>query len=275
MVAALDVADDVEVAQAGAGKAELLALVDERRTAHQVQHRAERLGRGGAMLLVPAPPADHAGLVVVAPVEAVPATVGQRVLPAGKAADHVGGGDGHGRPLVAGLVVEVDMVEREDDVHRPGLGVGDASGQVAREVGHLADAEDGFAAPGGVREDLAVQLVQVLLETGAVHELAPTVGQGHAGWGNRVGQLAGAVGDLGDEVDDVETEAVDAAVEPAAHERGHLGPDGRILPVQVGLASPEHVEVVGTGDVVPLPGRAREVRRPVGRTVLPPVPVAS
>ena len=91
---------------------------------------------------------------------------------------------------------------------------------------------------------------------------------------------------LADHVDDVHAEAVDPAVEPPAHHRVDRLPDLRVLPVQVWLAPGEQVQVVLLRRLVPLPGRAREVRLPVGRLgarrarlgarpgVAPPVPVA-
>ena len=48
---------------------------------------------------------------------------------------------------------------------------------------------------------------------------------------------------LGDQVDHVEAEALDALALPEAEDRGQLGPDLGVLPVQVGLADVEQVQV--------------------------------
>ena len=64
------------------GHPELLALVDVRRPAVQVQDRAEQLGRAHAVLAVVAEARHDPRLVVVVPVEAVPADVGEPGLPA-------------------------------------------------------------------------------------------------------------------------------------------------------------------------------------------------
>ena len=91
---------------------------------------------------------------------------------------------------------------------------------------------------------------------------------------------------LGEQVDDVHPEAVDAAVEPAAHHRVDRLPDLRVLPVEVGLLGREEVQVVLAGGLVVGPRRAGERRAPVGRLGAgragrvagarraPPVPVA-
>ena len=92
-------------------------------------------------------------------------------------------------------------------------------------------------------------------------------------------------GVLGDHVDDVHAEAVDAAVEPPAHHRVDGLPHLRVLPVEVGLLAGEQVEEVLPRGLVELPRGAGEERAPVrglrprltgpvagaGRT--PPVPV--
>ena len=102
----------------------------------------------------------------------------------------------------------------------------------------------------------------------------------------REGRPSGRAGILGDEVDDVHPEAVDPAVEPPSHHRVHGLADLRVLPVEVGLADREQVQVVLPGRLVERPGRAREERPPVrglgagppglepGPRRAPPVPVA-
>ena len=70
--------------------------------------------------------------------------------------------------------------------------------------------------------------------------------------------------DLGDQVDDVHPEAVDAPVEPPPHHRVDGTADLRVLPVEVGLAGGEQVQVVLAAGLVPGPGGAGEHRAPVG-----------
>ena len=91
---------------------------------------------------------------------------------------------------------------------------------------------------------------------------------------------------LGDQVDDVHPEAVDAPVEPPAHHRVDGLADLGVLPVEVGLLAREEVQVVLAGHLVVLPRRAGEERSPVVRlgsrlpryaaltSGPPPVPVA-
>ena len=69
-----------------------------------------------------------------------------------------------------------------------------------------------------------------------------------------VGQALG----LGDEIDDVHPEAVDAAVEPPNHDVLHRFSYLRVLPVQIRLLAGEQVQVVLAGGGIPLPRRAGE-----------------
>ncbi len=86
--------------------------------------------------------------------------------------------------------------------------------------------------------------------------------------GERVARAGGGVAEdrlLRDEVDHVHAEAVDAAVEPAAHHGVHRLAHLGVLPVQIGLLAVEQVEVVLPGRRIPFPHRAGEERLPVGR----------
>ena len=91
---------------------------------------------------------------------------------------------------------------------------------------------------------------------------------------------------LGDEVDDVEAEPVDATLQPPAQHRVDRLAHLRVLPVEVRLLGVEHVQVVLAGALVGLPRRPGEPRAPVVRLGArrahrhtgawwpPPVPVA-
>ncbi len=170
------------------------------------------------------------------------------------------------------------MLEGEDHVELVAARVGDPARHLDRRAGHLADGEQVLVG----EADLAVHLGEELVEARAV---------GRAGEGRpvRLARILGPVGQggvLGDEVDDVHAEAVDAALDPPAHHRvdrlAHLG----VLPVEVGLLRREEVEVVLTARLVEVPGGAGERGAPVvglgarraGLVALasrpPPVPVA-
>ncbi len=101
-----------------------------------------------------------------------------------------------------------------------------------------------------------------------------------------VGQRAVGRDVLGDEVDDVHAEAVDAAVEPPPHHRVDRLADVGVLPVEVRLLGVEQVQVVRARGLVEPPRAAPEERAPVRRLGArgarlhalargaPPVPVA-
>ncbi len=86
-------------------------------------------------------------------------------------------------------------------------------------------------------------------------------------------------GVLVEEVHQVETEPVDAALQPEASDTEHLAPHRRVAPVEVRLEGEEGVIVVLPGALVVLPGASFYDRSPVvgrlarGPSVTPYVPV--
>ena len=75
----------------------------------------------------------------------------------------------------------------------------------------------------------------------------------------------GQAGGLGDQIDDVHAEAVDAPVQPPVHHRVHGGAHLGVLPVEVGLFAVEEVQVVLAGRLVQGPRGSREEGPPVVR----------
>ena len=69
---------------------------------------------------------------------------------------------------------------------------------------------------------------------------------------------------LANEVDDVEPEAAHPPLAPEVDDPGGLGAHGGVVPVEVGLGAVEEVKVVVVGVPEALPGRAAELRDPVG-----------
>ena len=249
----LDVAELLDAGPGVVRHPELLALEDVRRAPVQVQQRGQRLG--GERAAVP-PPGDDPRLVVVVPVERVPADVGQAGLPAAQADLQRPQVQRPQVPLGRALV-QAHVLELEDHVHLAPRRVGEQPGVLHRHAGHLAHRQQ--PVPAG--EHLPVHLLQVIVQPRAVDEgLRPV----------RVRLTAGdaAVRQrrvLGDHVDDVHPEAVHAPVQPPPHHRVHGLPDLRVVPVEVGLPAAEQVQVVLPGGLVRLPGRAGEERAPVGR----------
>ena len=157
------------------------------------------------------------------------------------------GVDGFEGGKVAGLKLEADAVgadgvEVEDHVELVAV--------VADDERSLFEGDaEGFAYGHDVilRHDVAIHLLEVLVHVGAV-------GVGVAVVVELVGREVGEGGVLRDEGDDVHAEAVDAFVEPEAHEAVDLFADLGIVPVEVGLFYGEVVEVVLAGGGVELPG---------------------
>ncbi len=276
----LDVAEVVDGREGGVGHAQLLALVDVRRAAVQVQHRGQGLRRahpvGGGVVTETG---DDAGLVVVVPVQAVPADLAQPGLPARQRRLQLRQPQ---RPDVelAGPVVQSDVFEGEHHVHLGPRRIGEQPRLLDGRPGHLPDRQQPFGMPG---EHLPVHLGEELVDPRAADVVRGPVAPPAAGGHLAVGQ--GGV--LRQEVDDVHPEAVHAALQPPAHHGVHRLPHVRVLPVEVGLLAGEQVEVVLAGRLVVLPGRPGEERAPVvrlgarragdgaGAGGTPPVPVAS
>jgi hypothetical protein len=106
--------------------AQLFALVHIRRALHQVQAGGQHLGRAFTVSrAVVAKTRDDARLVVIVPVQAVPALTVQAALPAAQAGLQVRQVKGFERPFAfAWLGVEVHVLELKNHAERPGLGVG-------------------------------------------------------------------------------------------------------------------------------------------------------
>jgi len=195
--------------------ADLLTLVDVRCPAEGEQERPEQLRRRHPVPLVVAEPGDDPGLVVVREVQCVPAV--QLRLPPRQ----------HGpevvqlpvrRPEPALLGVDADVLEVEDRVQRAVRADVLARGRHVR-----ADTlPDGRHVPPAER--LGRELLQVLQESRPVGEL---VGPDPVALRVTVRQPGG----LRQEVDHVQSEAVDAAVQPPVHHVVDRLPDGRHRPV--------------------------------------------
>jgi hypothetical protein len=254
----LDVLELLDTRERVVGHAEFFALVDVRRALMQVEHGGEQLRRPHPELTVVAEPADHARLVMVVPVEAVPADVAQPDLPAPERRLQRAQVEGKNVPLGRPLV-DADVLELEDHVDLGPAGIGEEPGLLDRDAGHLTDREEQARATG---EDLLVHLVQELVDPRPADEILGPVTERAAG---RPAAAVGQLRVLGDHVDDVHPEAVHPAVQPPAHHRVDGITDPRVLPVQVRLLAGEQVQVVLAGGLVQLPCRSGEERRPVGR----------
>ncbi len=253
VVGALHVAVLVDARKVSIRHTELIALVDVGRTAQQVHKERKHPGRLDAQRAVVAESRHHTRLVVVVPKERVPAAARlHTLLPRGKKTLQLPQVSRHELPLLAILIVDLEMVERED--HRE-LMVGRAGVAQAGVEGrgrHLAHGEH------PVDARLAHQLLQVLVDMRPVGVEAPAVA------------LVVVLEDLGlgDKVHHVEAEGVHALLAPKAHDVGGLAANLRVRPVEVGLARVEEMQVPLTHARRPLPGRAAELGRPIGRKLI-------
>ena len=195
---------------------------------------------------------DHTGLIVVAEENAVPGHFIQTLLPLGKVLlerheRHLSGG-----PFELRVSVETYMLELEDHVELGAFAVGVFFGLFERDARRLAD---GHNVKFG--ENFLVHLLQVLVDVRPVGRAsAVTVELVHE---RRVGQA----GRLGDQADDVHTEAVDSLLAPAGHHIENFLSDSGIVPVEVGLFGREQMQVVHIRRLIVLPRGTGEPGAPV------------
>ena len=233
----LDVLVVVDRVEAHVGHADLLALINVGRTLQEVQHGGEHLGRLDAEAAVVAVLRHCTRQVVVAPEQRVPALVGESGLPLAHHALELDQVEGAWLPLALhGVEGDRDVLELE---HHRQLVAGRVRIQLrglGRGAPGLAHGQHVAAAEGG-----GVHLLQQGVQARTVgHDLAIDV--------------------LADEVDDVHAEAADAALQPPVHHAVHFVLHLRVVPVEVGLAARELVEVVLAGGGIELPRRTAEVR---------------
>ena len=122
------------------------------------------------------------------------------------------------------------------------------------ELGLLSEGDAGSLADRHVvvlRQDFAVHLLEVLVAMGTGGEDGEFIFE-------LLGGEVGHAGLLGNDGDYVHAEAVDAFIEPEAHDGENFLADLGIIPVEVGLFYGEVVEVVLVGFGVELPGGAGE-----------------
>ena len=141
-------------------------MVDVGRPAVQVQHRAEHHRGTHAVLSVVAESRDDALLVMVVPVQAVPANLGQTCLPSPKDRLEVAQAERANVPERA-PAVNLDVLELEDHVHFAAGWVGVEFGLIDRDARHLADSDQIFSSG----EDVAVHLLEELVDAGLVEEV--------------------------------------------------------------------------------------------------------
>ena len=202
--------------------------------------------------------ADDARLVVVAPEDCVPSAARRHaLLPDAEEALERHDVGLLQCPLCAVLVVNFQMVEAEH--HRELLfgGVRVADAVLEGGGGHLADGDH------RVDPRVAREFLEELVDVAAVGVEAAAVAL----------RVVFKDGGLGDEVDDIESEALDALFLPEANDVLQLLAHARVLPVEICLCHVKEMEVVFAerGDILPrVPAELRPpvCRRRVGRAVL-------
>ena len=250
----------LHIVEEDVGHAQLFTLVDVGGALHQVQYGAQHLGADGAVLGgVVTEAGDGARLVVVVPVQGVPAAAVQALLPVGEDLLEVNQVEAAVGPLAGHATfggVYVHVLELEHHLQLVAVETGVERGVVHGHAGGFTHGHDRVLA-----EDLAVHLLQEFVHARAVSCDSQAVVEAASEDCRVIGE--GEV--LRNQVDDVHTEAVHALVQPEAHDVVDLFADLRVLPVQVGLLDGEVVQVELAGRLVPFPHGGAEAGNPVVR----------
>ena len=239
--------------------ADFLTLVHVRGAAQQVNHGRQHGRRLGTVTLNVTKTVQCARLIVVIPEQCVPAAAGlhtqcpivQNLLQLGKTERHL-------RPLLAVLVVHLQVVEAEHHVQLVVCRVGVAHAVFDAGRGHFAHGHGVIM----LTERGAVQL----LNTGVHNRGVGVLCLVHAAFGGVEQLLA-----LADDVNDVETETAHALLVPEVHDLKQLVAHNRVVPVHVRLGAVVQVHVEQRSAVLIRvlakagPAGAAELRLPVGR----------
>ena len=240
----------------GLGEAQLLALVQADGAAQRTHQRHQLLGQcvaGDVTLRIAAPARDRALYIVVGNRPARPAFGHLRLERFDRGAD-VGGTALLGQQLEAVTHVQAAFVAVLGGGRQRILG-----GNFAERAGIRVTVQQGahvFQQAEVLR--LRVVVVVILERVGIVRAEAAAGAQLR-----RLGRVVAQLRVVVREVDRVQAEAVDAAIQPEPQvvdlRRAHLG----IVEIEVGLRGQEIVQVVLPAPRLPFPGDAAEDRQPV------------
>ena len=244
------------------GHAQLFTLVNVRGALHEVQGGRQLLsGQGTELIRIITEAGDNARLVVVVPVQRTPGVTLQGGLPVVQDALELGQLVRCVGPLAAQIAVRVvihaHVIEVEDHVQLTGVVASPQLSVLGAGRAGLAHGHHVVAAEG-----LAGELLHPRVHHGAVRDNERNRGSVLLKVGG--GVIRVALG-LGDDIDSVQAEAVNALVQPPADHGVQVLANLLVLPVQVGLFLEEDVQVELAGRLVPLPRRAAELGRPVVR----------
>ena len=253
VVEGLDVAEVARAGEVPAEHADLLALVDEGRSALEEVSGGQCRGRlvPGAVRVAEA--RHRARLIVVFQVEGIPAPHAQGLLPGRQDVRQLAVGQWARRELAV-FLAEVDVLELDEHVEFASVWVAEQEGRLGGGVRGFPDGERA----GMVGECALVHLLEELVQARAVGEALVADAEGSA-CGTPVGQPRA----LRDDVDRVDPETVHPSIEPPVHHVVDGVANLGILPVQVRLLAREQVQVVLARGRVVLPGRPPEEGFPV------------
>ena len=243
-------------AKLGLVEAELLALVDADRSAQRHQQRRDHLEIGLLVRLALAPAGGVAHHVMVGQRPARPAVAGHLAEGFENRADLAG------RQLFGSE--EVEGIAHLDAVAAGRVGGDDL--QPALRVADLADRGDRrifVEQAAEAAQELEVLrpalVVEMILEVVRVDRRRDRI----VALAFRQRRIVLEPGRMEIEVDRVEAEAVDAALQPEADGLEQRVLHGAVVEIEVRLLGEEIVQVVLAAARVPLPGRAAEDRQPV------------
>ena len=202
VVGGLDVLKVLDPREDRVRHAQFFTLVDIGGSAQEMKNRRKR-SRTVIPVLFIAETTDRARLIVVAQVEAVPSPLGEAFLPARERVREVSCLQRAAAEFSFGQA-QADVLELEDHVDFVARGI-----RVERRIfeeysGGFPNGEDRAAA----LENLTVHFLEEFMQARSLHVEGASVGKILTGLAGAIGKA----GDLGDQVDDIHSEAIDPAV---------------------------------------------------------------
>ncbi len=235
------------------GHAELFTLVDIRGALHAVQHHAEHLRGVNAVFSFITEARHDAWLVVVTPEQRIPGFVVHPLLPVteeGFQRDEV---RLRLRPFFAAGIIDLQVVEVKGHRQLAAVERSILLAVLQRGRGHLAHRHQITWG-----EDVAAHLLQILVDARPVCIETAAV----------TGFVIREILIFRNQVNDVETQAIHAAIGPELAHFFQLGAHVRVLPVEIRLLRGKQVQIILLALGVPAPGVAAELGAPVVRKLL-------
>ena len=241
------------------GHTKFFSLIHIRRSLVHMQAQSKHLGRFIAILVaVISPAGNNTRLVMIIPVQGIPCCAVEPFLPFVEVRFHGLQIKWHRRPLSVWSVIDIHHFELKDHVQFPAVVSGILFRFFDRHARRFAYRNDIV-----FRKHLFVHFLQKLMDPRAIAAVFHRIAVNPAmHLGIRIALI------LGNKIDHIHTEAVNAFFEPARHHVIHFMTDLFVFPVQVRLLFSKQMQIPLSEIFVVFPCRSRKRRSPVVRCLV-------